>query len=131
MDSNFMINLGYVVKKSRQKLGITQAELGEKVDRPQSSIARLESGHLGDTHFGFIIDLANALKMPVEDLVATTFGRKPIFTSKSKADRSELLQKIQMQIRETDPLTRKIIGDLFFELTNWIKEVPKVPASKN
>lgn len=130
MTNDFMINLGIVVKKSRQNLGMTQADLGAKVDRPQSSIARLESGQLGDTHFGFIIDLATALNMDVEDLIAATFGRKIPSKPKALADKSELLQKIKNQLRETDPLTRKLIGDLFFELTNWIKEVPKVPEIK-
>jgi predicted transcriptional regulator len=83
MNSDFMVNFGNIIKKSRQKLGITQAELGQKVDRPQSSIARLESGQLGDTHFGFILDLAQALDMPAENLVAAAFGREMQFTEKS------------------------------------------------
>ncbi len=28
MDSEFMVNFGKIIKKSRQKLGLTQAELG-------------------------------------------------------------------------------------------------------
>ena len=58
MDTYFMVNLDNIVNKSRRNIGITQAE---QVQCPQSSIARLESGQLGDTHFGFIVDLAKAL----------------------------------------------------------------------
>lgn len=130
MDNEFMVNFGNIIKKSRQKLGMTQAELGQKVDRPQSSIARLESGQLGDTHFGFIIDLAKALDMRAEDLVATAFGREAHAGAKKTLYRSEILQGIKEQLQESDPLTRKLIGDLFSQLTDWIKEVPKVPEHK-
>lgn len=130
MDNDFMINFGAIIKKSRQKLGITQAELGQKVDRPQSSIARLESGQLGDTHFGFIIDLAKALDMPAENLVAAAFGRELQRTEKAPLDKSELLQSLKLQIQETDPRTYKLVRDLFSQLADWIKEVPKVPKLK-
>lgn len=130
MNNEFMINFGNILKRSRQKLGITQAELGQKVDRPQSSIARLESGQLGDTHFGFILDLANALDMPAENLVAAAFGREIELSQKQKIDKSEILDNIKQQLQEADPLTRKLIFDLFSQLTDWIKEVPKVPELK-
>lgn len=130
MNSDFMVNFGNIIKKSRQKLGITQAELGQKVDRPQSSIARLESGQLGDTHFGFILDLAKALGMPAETLVAAAFGREMRLAGKKALDKSEVLESIKQQLQETNPLTRKLIADLFSELTDWIKEVPKVPELK-
>lgn len=130
MNDEFMVNLGSVIKRSRQRLGITQAELGQKVDRPQSSIARLESGQLGDTHFGFILDLANALDMPAENLVAAAFGREMEFAGKQTADKAEILKNIKRQLQEADPLTKKLVIDLFSQLTDWIKEVPKVPELK-
>ncbi len=77
MNSDFMVNFGNIIKRSRQKLGITQAELGHKVDRPQSSIARLESGQLGDTHFGFILDFSKSFRYAnFEYLVAAAFGKR-------------------------------------------------------
>lgn len=130
MDSEFMVNFGNIIKKSRQRLGMTQAELGKKVERPQSSIARLESGQLGDTHFGFIVDLANALDMQAENLVAAAFGREARRFGEEPLDKSEILQVIKRQLQEADPLTRKLIGDLFSELRDWIKEVPMVPELK-
>jgi transcriptional regulator with XRE-family HTH domain len=130
MNSDFMVNFGNIIKRSRQKLGMTQAELGQKVERPQSSIARLESGQLGDTHFGFILDLAQALEMPPENLVAAAFGRDMQIAGKKTMDRSGILESIKQQLQEVDPLTRKLIVDLFSQLTDWIKEVPKVPELK-
>lgn len=130
MNSDFMVNFGNIIKRSRQKLGMTQAELGQKVERPQSSIARLESGQLGDTHFGFILDLAKALEMPAENLVAAAFGRETQFHGKKTMDKSEILGSIKQQLQEVDPLTRKLIVDLFSQLTDWIKEVPEVPELK-
>jgi transcriptional regulator with XRE-family HTH domain len=126
MDNDFMINFGAIIKKSRQKQGMTQAELGQKVDRPQSSIARLESGQLGDTHFGFIIDLAKALDMPAENLVAAAFGRDLQQNEKTPLDKSEILQAIKLQLQESDPRTYKLVRDLFSQLTDWIKEVGQV-----
>lgn len=130
MNSDFMVNFGNIIKRSRQKLGMTQAELGQKVERPQSSIARLESGQLGDTHFGFILDLAKALEMPAENLVAAAFGRDMQIAGKKAMDRNGILESIKHQLQEVDPLTRKLIVDLFSQLTDWIKEVPKVPELK-
>ena len=107
-----------------------ETELGKKVDRPQSSIARVESGLLGDTHFGFIIDLATALDMRAEDLVAAAFGRENQPTKGKAISKSEILEKIKRQLSEAEPLTRKLINDLFSQLSDWIKEVPEVPPLK-
>jgi len=130
MSSDFMVNFGNLIKRSRQKLGLTQAELGEKIGRPQSSIARLESGLLGDTHFGFIIELASALNIRAEDLVAQAMGRDNPPLSKKDIDKSKDLQRIKSRLKDTDPVTRKLVNDLFAELADWIKEAPKMPESK-
>lgn len=125
-----MVKFGNIIKRTRQKLGMTQAELGEKVNRPQSSIARLESGQLGDTHFGFIIDIANALDMRAEDLVASAFGRDIPRDEKKSKDKNVILNRIKNQLNDTDPSTQKLLGDLFSQLSDWIKEVPEVPEHK-
>jgi len=130
MNEDFMINIGNIVKRIRKKSGMTQTDLGEKIDRPQSSIARLESGQLGDTHFGFIISLANALGIQVEDLVAKAFGRETSSPSDAKTSPSQALQGIKQQIVEADPLTRKQMAEMFHQLSKWIKEVPEVPELK-
>ena len=128
MDLEFMQRLGEIVKNIRKNNEMTQAELGEKVNRPQSSIARLESGQLGDTHFGFIIDLANALNVPVEELVARSFGRS--FAPRQDAKKNQSLESLRVRLEETDPQSKRVLTDVFNSLIDLIKEVPKVPAGK-
>ena len=130
MDTDFMENLGNIVKRTRKNLGMTQTDLGNKIDRPQSSIARLESGQLGDTHFGFILVLADALDMKVEDLVAKAFGREASSSKKRKQEPSEALQEIKKQIVDADPLARKQMIQMFDTFSQWIREVPEVPEHK-
>lgn len=130
MDSAFMVTLGLVVRNKRKELALTQADLGQKVDRPQSSIARLESGQLGDTHFGFVVDLANALNMKVEELVAKSFGRDFPVQPDHSTDKSEVLNNLKFQLLQMDPITHKMLASIFEQLSEWIKEVPGVPEYK-
>ena len=116
--------LGYVIKNARKQLGLTQGELGEKVNRPQSSIARLEVGTLGDTHFSFIMDLAAALEMPPEVLVAKALGREIVPWTENPT-KSQAFEALKGAIEASDPRTKRMIHDVLSKLTAWVEEEPK------
>ena len=48
----FLKNLGSVIRQTRKEKGLTQGELGSQLGKPQSTIARLESAGVNDTHIG-------------------------------------------------------------------------------
>lgn len=132
MEANFMQRLGDAVKLRRNQLGMTQLQLGEKIGRPQSSIARLEAAQLGDAHFGFIFDISKALDTPAEMLVAYALGREFNLegSEKTTVSKNNVLDAIKVRMDNLDSSAKRVVIDLFSELTAWITEVPKVPEGK-
>lgn len=61
--------LGAFLKSIRQRLGITQAKIGEVMEQPQSNISRIESGERQLLVLE-LMDYAKALGMKPEDLIA-------------------------------------------------------------
>jgi DNA-binding XRE family transcriptional regulator len=59
------LSMAVALMKLREEAGLTQAELAEKVGKPQSTIARIESGRSNIT-MATIIDIAYALGKKVE-----------------------------------------------------------------
>jgi hypothetical protein len=68
--------------------------------------------------------------MHAEDLVASAFGRDIPREENKSRDKSIILERIKNQLNDTDPSTQKLLGDLFSQLSDWIKEVPEVPKLK-
>ncbi len=56
------------LKERRRELGLTQGELGERLGRPQSAVARLESGKIKDPHLSMLFQFARALDLELTDI---------------------------------------------------------------
>jgi transcriptional regulator with XRE-family HTH domain len=78
----FLKNLGSVIKQTRKEKGLTQGELGGKLGKPQSTIARLESAVMNDTHIGLIYEICEELGIDItqviSDAVGTTKAQEPV-----------------------------------------------------
>jgi transcriptional regulator with XRE-family HTH domain len=72
--SGFLKNLGAVLKKYRKEKGLTQGEIGERLGKPQSTIARLESAVVNDTHIGLVFDMCEELGIEVSEVIAEAIG---------------------------------------------------------
>ena len=64
--------IGCRMRQQRQRLGLTQEQLGELSGVPQASISRLEREGSEDIQVSTAIELARALKLSVEDLIGLT-----------------------------------------------------------
>lgn len=69
-DQDFMVEsdrlkIAMALKTLRENEGLTQRELAEKVDKPQSTIARIENGNMNVT-FKTMNDIAKALNKVID-----------------------------------------------------------------
>jgi transcriptional regulator with XRE-family HTH domain len=64
-------DMGAYIRERRQRLGLSQEELAERVGGAysQSDISRLERGHIGLPRLGTIVRLAASLEVSVGDLL--------------------------------------------------------------
>jgi transcriptional regulator with XRE-family HTH domain len=63
-----MPTLGNLVRERRLYLGMTQQELGDQVGARRSAIEAIENGRTAQPTVPMLNRLADALKLPVEDL---------------------------------------------------------------
>lgn len=59
------LKIAMALKTLRENEGLTQRELAEKVDKPQSTIARIENGNMNVT-FKTMNDIAKALNKVID-----------------------------------------------------------------
>lgn len=72
----FLQRVGENIKRLRKIKELTQAALAEKTNRPQSSIARVETAAYEDASLSILYQLSNALGMSLSDLIAIAEGKK-------------------------------------------------------
>jgi transcriptional regulator with XRE-family HTH domain len=62
-------NLGGRIRQLRKDLGLTQAELAERMDIDESALRRLEISKITNPRLSTLIKLCEALYVSLEDLV--------------------------------------------------------------
>jgi HTH-type transcriptional regulator/antitoxin HipB len=68
-EAEFAVTVGDGIRRARQELGITQADLAERAGLSANYVARLERGELGPSLW-VAVRLAEALETPVESLLS-------------------------------------------------------------
>ena len=76
LENPHRIKLGEAIRARRDRLGMTQEALAEKVGSGQSNIYRIESG-LVSVGFDKLFQIAQALGMTVGELVSFKAHNKP------------------------------------------------------
>jgi transcriptional regulator with XRE-family HTH domain len=71
----FMKNLGEVLKEKRKLKNIAQGELAEKLGKPQSTIARLESFVVKDTHMSLVFEICEVLDLDLASVLSEAVGK--------------------------------------------------------
>ncbi len=64
---DFFKSLGETLKRKRVEAGLTQRQLGEQTNKPQSAIARIESGGNADVHLRVLYELLSAMKVEMDE----------------------------------------------------------------
>lgn len=62
-----LLALGQAVRKARKRLGLTQAELADRLDVPYSWIQRLESGTVVTEHWVEILERLETVRRWLEE----------------------------------------------------------------
>jgi transcriptional regulator with XRE-family HTH domain len=71
----FMKNLGEVLKNKRKQKEMAQGELAEKLGKPQSTIARLESFVVKDTHMSLVFEICEVLQIDLATVMSEAIGK--------------------------------------------------------
>lgn len=86
------------LKNHRNKLGLTQEQLAERIGKQQSVIARFESGGVRDPRLSMFFDMCEGLDISPAEIFQKSFGaglsrvEKSAVTEKSRLIRSKLKQ---------------------------------------
>ena len=62
------INLGKHIRTTRLKTGISQAELGARIGKDDTSISRLENGKVNPT-YTYLLEIAQGLEISISELL--------------------------------------------------------------
>jgi transcriptional regulator with XRE-family HTH domain len=73
--ASFLQRVGENIKRLRKLNELTQTDLAEKTNRPQSSIARVETATYEDASLSILYQLSNALGVSLSDLMAIAEGK--------------------------------------------------------
>lgn len=64
---DFKVKLGLKIKALREEKELTQAKLGDLIEKDYQAISRLERGLVNPSAY-LVLQIANALKVKIEDL---------------------------------------------------------------
>jgi transcriptional regulator with XRE-family HTH domain len=75
---DFFKNLGETLKRKRVEAGLTQRQLGEQTGKPQSAIARIESGGNADVHLRVLYELLAAMKVEMDEFFSEVISLETV-----------------------------------------------------
>lgn len=71
------------LKEIRKQKGLTQEDLGVRMGKPQSAVARLESGGVRDPRISMIFQVCEALEISPADALGSAFEKFSTVSKKS------------------------------------------------
>lgn len=80
---DFFKSLGETLKRKRVEAGLTQRQLGEQTGKPQSAIARIESGGNADVHLRVLYELLAAMKVEMDEFFREVISLGTVKTGES------------------------------------------------
>ena len=80
--------LALLAKQKRKELKLTQGVIGERMGKPQSTVARFESGNVKDPHISLILQIADALGINPGDFINEAYEQAGSgLSTKEKAEK--------------------------------------------
>ena len=114
----FYRDLGPTLKRIRMEKKITQVELGALSGKPQSSIARLESGAVPDVTLRVLYELLAAMGVSLTEVVSELEGKKIPEIPKSHSAQTKKWESINKQIEAMDDKSRNWALQIFENILN-------------
>lgn len=107
------MNIPERIRELRKAKGLSQEAVARRADMSLNGYANIERGLIPDPHISSLAQIANALSVPVSDLVATHVVQMQGFEREVKPGqptREEILRAIS-EIPDIDEATAEMIAD--------------------
>lgn len=104
-------------KVLREKSGLSQEEVAEKINKSQSAYARIESGKT-KTDFDTLHDFAVAFKMSDFDVITYPEKWAPEGSVQSGEDVAKVVLQIELKKEKKDQVLKLVFGDNNIEILN-------------
>lgn len=72
---DFLVALGQTIKQLRKEKGLTQGVIADRIDKPQSTIARFESPGTNDCHLSLVFHLCQAIEADIPTVMMQTLAQ--------------------------------------------------------
>ena len=112
------MQMGRAIAVHRQKKGLTQSELAEKLDVEQETISRFERGATLPP-LGRLADIADALSLPLEDLLRSGSPRLE--------DTAQAIARAMEHLSDAD---QRMVGDIVQQLCARLAKPSKASAAR-
>ena len=109
---NFMEKVFEVIREKRKDLGVSQGELSSRMKKPQSSIARLESGGVRDPRISMFFQLGKALEINPAEILGWAYDQVEVPSNASDKEKDWRLQKIKNRLDSLDKKKKEQVAEI-------------------
>ena len=117
----FLKNLGSTIRQARKEKGLTQGELGSQLGKPQSTVARLESAVVNDTHVGLIYEICEELGVDLTQVIADAVGTTKAQAPVSDDDLDGRWEKIAYALKTLSEKDKILVVELVEKVFQLMK----------
>ena len=108
----FMDKVFEAIRDKRQTLGMSQGEMSTRMGKPQSSIARLESGGVRDPRISMFYQAAKALEVNPAEFLGWAYDQVEVESNSKKEGEDWRIDKIRNRLKLLDEPTRKQVAEI-------------------
>lgn len=109
---NFMEKVFEAIREKRKDLGVSQGELSSRMKKPQSSIARLESGGVRDPRISMFFQLGKALEINPAEILGWAYDQVEVPPNASDKEKDWRLQKIKNRLDSLDKKKKEQVAEI-------------------
>ena len=109
---NFMEKVFEAIREKRKDLGVSQGELSSRMKKPQSSIARLESGGVRDPRISMFFQLGKALEINPAEILGCAYDQVEVPSKTGDKVRDWRMQKIKNRLDSLDKKKKEQVADI-------------------
>jgi transcriptional regulator with XRE-family HTH domain len=108
------------IREKRLELGVSQGELSARMGKPQSSIARLESGGVRDPRISMFFQASKALRINPGEILGWAFDQVEGHSDQQSEVEDWRIQGIKNKLDLLDPEKREQIAEIIERILKLI-----------
>ncbi len=113
---HYMDKVFETIREKRKELGVSQGELSARMEKPQSSIARLEAGNVRDPRISMFFQVAKALEINPAEILGQAFDELEAKAGgkvkRKEKDKDWRLEKIKNRLDLLDPESKERMAEV-------------------